>query len=199
MSGKDKDRAPDHSRSTRCVQVSLGVVVEHISGKVGDPRSTMLADSRCLWVCREHCVCRAQLGCWRVGGGISSRQGARLRAGVVCREAHEFARTRARRPICTKCVCVCPYRRAREEHLERAGDSLMRFKGRLITWVNTIRMRIVSALQTSSVRWYNLHENYLQAVPPSRAGAHARRHVARSRLLAQLLDGSGPSRPRVLP
>ncbi|CAE7245777.1 Dnah1, partial [Symbiodinium pilosum] len=55
-----------------------------------------------------------------------------------------------------------------QEFSERQEASIMRLKGRLGMWVNTIRMRITQCLQQATVKWYHLNETSLENYRASR-------------------------------
>merc|ERR1712039_261369 len=48
-----------------------------------------------------------------------------------------------------------------QEFIEKEEAAVMRLKGRLGMWVNTIRSRITQALQTATVKWFNTNETSL--------------------------------------
>eukprot|EP00930_Biecheleria_cincta_P008311 TRINITY_DN10972_c0_g5_i1.p1 TRINITY_DN10972_c0_g5~~TRINITY_DN10972_c0_g5_i1.p1 ORF type:complete len:3933 (-),score=932.09 TRINITY_DN10972_c0_g5_i1:47-11569(-) len=54
------------------------------------------------------------------------------------------------------------------EFSEREEASIMRLKGRLGMWVNTIRMRITQCLQQATVKWYHLNETSIENYRASR-------------------------------
>jgi len=51
-----------------------------------------------------------------------------------------------------------------QEFVEREEASVMRLKGRLGMWVNTIRMRISTCLQKATVKWFHLNETNLKFI-----------------------------------
>eukprot|EP00435_Cladocopium_sp_Y103_P046086 s1680_g13.t1 len=55
-----------------------------------------------------------------------------------------------------------------QEFSERQEASIMRLKGRLGMWVNTIRMRITQCLQQATVKWYHLNETSIENYRASR-------------------------------
>jgi dynein heavy chain, axonemal len=55
-----------------------------------------------------------------------------------------------------------------QEFIEREEASIMRLKGRLGMWVNTIRMRITQCLQQATVKWFHLNETSLENYKASR-------------------------------
>lgn len=55
-----------------------------------------------------------------------------------------------------------------QEFSERQSSSIMRLKGRLGMWVNTIRMRVTHCLQQATEKWYQLNETSLEVYRASR-------------------------------
>merc|ERR1712048_142156 len=55
-----------------------------------------------------------------------------------------------------------------QEFVEREEAAVMRLKGRLGMWVNTIRMRITQCLQQAAVKWFVLNETSIDNYRASR-------------------------------